>query len=254
MKRFLLTFIILSLLGCASSKDVDGIYVKLNDLESQILDIKRNTVKSKDLENISKNLEKETQKISKTNADIASKMNEFSLQVESLREKLRETNDKLSLLSQQIAQTQKELQNLRFKNPQNPVSLPQISQETSNFEESLNDFLKGRYTLSITGFEQYLKDFPSTERSDDALFYIAESYYQMKNYKKAIEDYEKLIRQFPKSEKAPEARLKKGLSLLESGDKANGIVELQYCIFDYPTTEEAKRAKEKLKSLGIAVD
>ncbi len=193
-------------------------------MESQILDIKRNTVKPKDLENISKNLEKETQKISKTNADIASKMNEFSLQVESLREKLKETNDKLSLLSQQIAQTQKELQNIKVQTPQNVLSTAPISQETSNFEESLNDFLKGRYTLSITGFEQYLKDFPSTERSDDALFYIAESHYQMKNYKKAIENYEKLLKQFPKSEKAPEARLKKGLSLIESGDKANGIV------------------------------
>lgn len=255
MKKFLFPLILLFLLSCTSSKDLDRIYIKLNDLESQILDIKRNSVKQKDIQDLSKNIEKEVQKISKTNADIATKMNEFSLQVESLKERLKDTNDRLSNLSQQIAQTQKELQNIKTipsqETPTQTSTAPPA--DTNVFEESLNDFMKGRYSLSISGFEQYLKDFPSTEKSDDALFYIAESHYQLKNYKKAIENYENLLSRFPKSEKAPEARLKKGLSLLEIGEKTQGIVELQYCVFDYPSSDEAQRAKEKLKTLGVAI-
>lgn len=253
MRKLLSLFFILFLISCTSSKELDRIYVKLNDLESQILDIKRNTVKQKDLQDLSKNIEKEVQKISKTNADIATKMNEFSLQVESLKDRLKDTNDRLSNLSQQLAQTQKELQSLRSQAPQTSPVQPQVPApaDSNIFEESLNDFMKGRYSLSISGFEQYLKDFPSTEKSDDALFYIAESYFQLKNYKKAIENYENLLTRFPRSERAPEARLKKGLSLLEIGEKTQGIVELQYCVFDYPSSEEAQRAKEKLKTLGV---
>lgn len=256
MKNFVALFILLFLISCTSSKDIDRIYIKLNDLESQILEIKRNSIKQKDIQDLSKPIEKEVQKISKTNADIATKMNEFSLQVESLKERLKDTNDRLSNLSQQISQTQKELQSLKVQPAQGstPQPLPTQATDVDVFEESLNDFMKGRYTLSISGFEQYLKDFPSTEKSDDAIFYIAESHYQLKNYKKAIENYEELLKRFPKSEKAPESRLKKGLSLLEIGEKTKGIVELQYCVYEYPSTEEANRAKEKLKALGIAVN
>ncbi len=92
----------------------------------------------------------------------------------------------------------------------------------------------------------FLKQYPNTEFSDNAQFWIGECYYFEKKYEKAIIEYDKVIKNFPEGNKVPYALLKQGLSFLQLGDKASAKLLLQQVIKDFPNTSQARIARTRL--------
>jgi tol-pal system protein YbgF len=107
-------------------------------------------------------------------------------------------------------------------------------------------FKEAKYEKSREAFENFLKQYPSTEFSDNAQFWIGECYYFEKKYEKAIVEYEKVAKNFPEGNKVPYALLKQGLSFLKLGDKASAKLLLQQVIKDYPNTSQARIARARL--------
>lgn len=107
-------------------------------------------------------------------------------------------------------------------------------------------FKEAKYEKSREAFESFLKQFPETEFSDNAQFWVGECYYFEKKYEKAIVEYDKVIKGFPDGNKVPYAILKQGLSFLKLGDKASAKLLLQQVTKDYPNTSQAKIARAKL--------
>jgi len=107
-------------------------------------------------------------------------------------------------------------------------------------------FKGAKYEKSSEAFENFLKQYPDTEFSDNAKFWVGECYYFEKKYEKAIVEYEKVTKNFPEGNKVPYALLKQGLSFLKLGDKASGKLLLQQVTKDYPNTSQARIARAKL--------
>ena len=107
-------------------------------------------------------------------------------------------------------------------------------------------FREAKYDKSREAFENFLKQYPDTEFSDNAQFWIGECYYFEKKYEKAIVEYEKVTKNFPEGNKVPYALLKQGLSFLKLGDKASAKLLLQQVIKDFPNTSQARIARAKL--------
>jgi tol-pal system protein YbgF len=107
-------------------------------------------------------------------------------------------------------------------------------------------FRDAKYEKSREGFENFLKQHPDTEFSDNAQFWIGECYYFEKKYEKAIVEYDKVIKNFPDSNKVPYALLKQGLSFQRLGDKASAKLLMQQVIRDFPNTSQSRIAREKL--------
>jgi tol-pal system protein YbgF len=107
-------------------------------------------------------------------------------------------------------------------------------------------FREGKYAKSREAFENFLKQYPNTEFSDNAQFWIGECYYFEKQYEKAIVEYEKVTKNFPEGNKLPYALLKQGLSFLRLGDKASAKLILQQVIKDFPNTSQARIARTRL--------
>ena len=107
-------------------------------------------------------------------------------------------------------------------------------------------FREAKYDKSREAFENLLKQYPDTEFSDNAQFWIGECYYFEKKYEKAIIEYEKVTKNFPEGNKVPYAILKQGLSFLKLGDKASAKLLLQQVIKDFPNTSQARIARSKL--------
>lgn len=107
-------------------------------------------------------------------------------------------------------------------------------------------FREAKYDKSREAFENFLKQYPDTEFSDNAQFWIGECYYFEKKYEKAIIEYEKVTKNFPDGNKVPYALLKQGLSFLRLGDKASAKLLLQQVIKDFPNTSQARIARAKL--------
>jgi len=107
-------------------------------------------------------------------------------------------------------------------------------------------FKEGKYEKARESFEKFLLQYPNTEFSDNAQFWVGECYYFEKKYEKAIVEYDKVTRNFPEGNKVPYALLKQGLSFLNLGDKASAKLLLQQVAKDFPNTSQARIARAKL--------
>ena len=103
------------------------------------------------------------------------------------------------------------------------------------------------------GFDEYLKNYPDTELSDNAQYWIGESLYIQRKFSEAIQGFDKVLAKYPKGDKAPAAALKKGYSLLEIKNNDAGIRELRQLIQKYPNSDSAQLAKDRLSAMGVAI-
>jgi len=129
---------------------------------------------------------------------------------------------------------------------------PETKRPTSEelYQKAYNDFKKGDINTARTGFRKYLRVFPDTEYSDNAQYWIAESFFIEKKYREAILEFEEVLRKYPRGNKAPSALLKQGLAFYRLGDKTSARLLLQKVIKDHPGSNEAKIAKKELEKLN----
>ena len=122
------------------------------------------------------------------------------------------------------------------------------------YDAAYNDYLKGNYDLAQRGFQEYVSNFPGSELTDNAHYWMGETYYRRRQFRQAIDQFEVVLKQYPKGDKAAAALLKKGYSHLELGERSQGIVQLRQVIRQYPKSDEARLALQRLRDLGIGAD
>lgn len=120
------------------------------------------------------------------------------------------------------------------------------SDKESAYASAYDLFKDGKFDKAREAFQNFLKQYPDTEYSDNAQFWIAECYYFENKYENAILEYEKVAKNYPEGDKVPYALLKQGIAFLNLGDKASAKLILQRVIKDYPHTNQARTAKAKL--------
>lgn len=118
------------------------------------------------------------------------------------------------------------------------------------YQKAYDDFKKGDINTARTGFRKYLRVFPNDNYSDNAQYWIAESFFIEKKYREAILEFEEVLRKYPKGNKAPSALLKQGLAFYMLGDKNSAMLLFQKVIKDHPGSNEAKIAKKELEKLN----
>ena len=119
----------------------------------------------------------------------------------------------------------------------------------TSYDACYKFFKDGQYAKAREAFQKFLKQYPKTTYSDNAQFWIAETWYVEKKYEKAIVEYEKVIQGFPTGDKVQDALLKQGMSFQKLGDKASAKIVYQQIITKYPQTNQAKTARAKLSEL-----
>jgi len=118
--------------------------------------------------------------------------------------------------------------------------------KTKAYESAYQAFKDKKYKEAREKFEAFIKDYPKNELTDNAQFWIAETYYSEKDYEGAILAYETLLKKYPESEKTSGALLKQGLAFIDIGDKKTGRIILQKLIEKFPDSKDAELAKKKL--------
>lgn len=100
------------------------------------------------------------------------------------------------------------------------------------------------FELAIDTFSSYLKA-PKAKKVEEATFLRAESYFKLKQYKKAIVDYSKFPEKYTKSERMPAALLRIGQSFDGLGMKEDAKGFYQELLEKFPKSAEAKKIKKK---------
>ncbi len=143
----------------------------------------------------------------------------------------------------------------RVSRPSGPIEPPPIMPgvpsitPTSAFNLAYNDYLNGKFDLAVSGFQRFIKDFPSTSLTPNAHYWLGESYYGQKDYIRAMQSFEHVVNEYAGNEKVPAALFKLGLSAAETGDTAKSRKYLKRVIEEYSTSDEAKLAKAKMAEI-----
>jgi tol-pal system protein YbgF len=123
------------------------------------------------------------------------------------------------------------------------------SPDRARYERVLALFRDGDLEGARQGFSAFLSEYPNSDLAPNARFWLGESYYGRKDFKKAIDAYDKVELDYPGSEKVPAAILKKGYAYLALKDKKRASSAFKQVVTLYPKSPEAGKASDKLAQL-----
>lgn len=130
-------------------------------------------------------------------------------------------------------------------------ALPDASSSDPNalYEASLRQFRRSSYSTARTGFEEFLRQYPSHALAPDAQYYLAETYDRTDEPETALAQYARVLELYPNSRRAPAALYKSGLVELREGNSDDARSFFARVVQGYPDSDEATPAREELRKL-----
>ncbi|MBD3857570.1 MAG: tol-pal system protein YbgF [Acidobacteria bacterium] len=262
------------LAACTSSEDTALLHREITDVQRSVDRLQTEVIDQSDLQGMEQSMQDMTNKNLRSNADLALRVEELQEQIEALHASLEVTIRRLQTISQELAAVRAQGSAGMVLPPvttapgtegsgatgSNPRAVPvgAAAAGGSNSPDELyrsayEDYMRGNYDLAAEGFGEYIRRWPNTELTDNALYWIGECYDAQEKPEEALTTFTKVLEDYPTSDKAAAAQLKKGLIYLKMGDQGQGVVNLQYVVYEHPGTREADLAREQLRSLGLTI-
>lgn len=198
--------------------------------------------------------EKSSSELLESKEALITKLKEMELELADLKQKVTQTETEIRKMKE--SQAEQELKKPKKKEKKKPA--PAAPKEDTQKTEIKNIYLAayqaykgGKTEEARKKFTSLLEKYSENEYSDNARFWIGESYYKDSNFEEAILAYEELFKENPKSDKIPGAMLKQGLAFYSLKDQKTGRIILEKLIEKYPESEQAKLAKKKLKKTVV---
>ncbi len=246
----------------AANKDMERLQLQVATLQSQLLDVQRNAEEGR------KELKRLTELIAEQNALLQRATSDRRQQDEATAASFKDLTDRIAELAEAVqALKASAIVPLPAATPAgttppgsppgaSPGATPGTSPSTTPpaaapaprelYSQAYADFARGNYDLAIQGFTEYIRNYPDTDFTDNAQYWIGECLYGKKMYAEAIDAWNTLLRDYPSSDKLPDARVKKGMALERLGRRSQALVEYRYVVDRYPNTQAARIAKEHL--------
>ena len=121
--------------------------------------------------------------------------------------------------------------------------------EGSTYNDAFAALKDGRYAESAKRFQTFIEQYPNSDLTGNAYYWLGESYYVTQNYKIAQESFQTLLQRYPNSQKAPDALLKVGYSQYEQRQWDQAEATLNEVVQKYPDTTVARLAQGRLRAL-----
>ena len=187
-----------------------------------------------------------------------------------VREKLDDTNVRISSLSQEV-------EALRVAIPPMPPPITQLLTDPETglplatlpaaietpaaplnpgvspqrmYDTAWADYTNGQWALAIQGFEAYLETFPRSELADDAQFYVGQTHYADGQFEAAVTAFEQVLLLYPDGDIVPEASYKRGLALDRLGESDRARQAFELVVTNHPDSTMATLAQQALDRLG----
>ena len=185
-----------------------------------------------------------------------------------LREQVDDTNVRISSLSH-------ELEALRFAIPPTPPPMtefvidpatgerfervgppaptvpvgPGVSPQRM-YDTAWADYTTGQWALAIQGFEAYIETFPRSELTDNAQFYIGQTYFADGRFEDAAVAFDHVLANYPEGDAVPEASYKLGETLNRLGEADRAKATFVFVVENYPGSTMAILAQQSLDLLS----
>jgi tol-pal system protein YbgF len=129
------------------------------------------------------------------------------------------------------------------------AALPPAPTPEGVYNEAYNTLRSGNYEGARQQFKSFLQRYKESDLTDNAQFWIGESYFKQNKFEEAIVALEELIKNYPKSNKTAEAYYKQALSFSAISDVVAARARLEMLLSEYPNGELAQKAQQKLDEL-----
>jgi tol-pal system protein YbgF len=251
--------------AAAANKDIERLALQVATLQSQLTDVQRAADESR------REVKRLTELLAEQNALLQRLAADRRQQDEAVTAGLKDLNDRVSELGEAI-------QGLKASGgvvPMPPAGAPAAASGTvpagasgtdpnaapaaapaapaapapaprELYSQAYADYARANFDLAIQGFTEYIRNYPGTDFTDNAQYWIGECLYSKKAYAEAIDAWNALLRDYPSSDKIPDARVKKGMSLERLGRKSQALVEYRYVVDRFPNSQAARLARERL--------
>jgi tol-pal system protein YbgF len=117
------------------------------------------------------------------------------------------------------------------------------------YEASLAQLRRGSLSTARLGLREMLRQYPTSERAPDALYFIGQSF-ASENPDSAAAYYRQVVDKYPTSPRAAAALYNLGLLAERRKDMAGARDAYQRVTQKYPQSDEAALARDRLKALG----
>jgi tol-pal system protein YbgF len=177
----------------------------------------------------------------------------FLQEIRNLSTKLDDASTRISALAQQVADIKVQA------NPISPSPLQPIGMDASTgtlsldaaFSQAYNDLVQGNFEMALQEFAAFARNYPGSDKADDAQYYIGEVYLSQNKFPLAIAAFTKVLTDYPTGDKIPTALFKRGKAELAQQEKENATADFKAVIQRYSSSPEAALAKVELENLGI---
>lgn len=122
--------------------------------------------------------------------------------------------------------------------------------DRDNYQAAFELLKDQQYEPAAQAFKQFLTSYPESQLSDNAQYWLAESYYVTEKFDPALREFEVVINSFPRSRKVPDALLKMGYCNyeLERWDQARAaLTRVQR---EFADTTAARLAQQRLDRMA----
>jgi tol-pal system protein YbgF len=184
---------------------------------------------------------------------IRERADDTNVRVGTLREEIDALRTSMTTLNQPPAPIEPVDPNAPPSTTPPPAPVPSTAglSPTRMYQTAFADYTAGQYTLSITGFEQFIRAFPKSDMADDAQFFIGEAQYTQMRYADAITAYNAVIQNYPTGDQVPNALYKRGLAQRQLGQTDAAKASWELVVQKFPDSDGARLAKQGLDRLTV---
>ncbi|HXL15082.1 MAG TPA: outer membrane protein assembly factor BamD [Methylomirabilota bacterium] len=128
---------------------------------------------------------------------------------------------------------------------------------TPDFQGAKAAFDRGDYIDAIPDFKAYVEQFPGTDKTDDALYYLGLSYIHERDYALASAQFDRLLRDFPTSPLQADALLELARcddlqshpAPLDQTETERALTRYNQFVEQYPDHARVGEAKTRIRAL-----
>ncbi len=245
-------FLVFVLGGCAGKNPrINSRQMEMDNLKRQIQFLQeQNSQLARELQTVKSQLEETAISTQQVKADFATKMDELMEKMEIVQSSVKDANERMSNMRNRPAMVSSQ-----DASPSETVAAPveqsfTVDQERELYNTAYKDLTRGNYQLALQGFLQFVSQYPNTDLTDNAQYWIGEVYYAQGRFQDAIQEFEKVMKLYQGADKTPSALLKIGFCYFNLEEEEQAKIYLEEVITSHPDSDEANLARGRLATLN----
>ncbi len=180
--------------------------------------------------------------------DLASDLYNIQQQLVQLQELTGQSQQRLSELRTQLEARGEQISSTVPGDTSTPTASAAASADQM-YEASLAQLRRGSTSTARQGLREMLRNYPTSERAGDALYFIGQSF-AAESPDSAAFYYDQVVQKHPTSSRAASALYNLGLVAERRKESRKAREAFQRVVQKYPQSDEAALARDRLKALG----